>query len=208
MKKVLLFLCVLLPTIIKAQNFYEPNELRVELLAWPTEGDVDYLVQNGKPVSWTFEYGAGQPLGFNVFATYAHRNKFITLSFTNDNRIYLCNKSNIISFDVLFGEIFGLLQYMPYFSGFNYEKIVYDIWWDRILIPIGTDQSSGNSYAISVYFNNSSSAINSITSDNLDFDEDNVEYYDLRGNSVDIEKAKGQILIKTDGRKSEKFINR
>lgn len=208
MKKILLAIMLLMPAMMWAQSFYQPSELRVELKVWDSEDDVNYLVENGKPVSWTYNYGAGNPIGFNMFATYCHGDKFITLSFKDNNRIYLCDQSSVTSFENYFGDMFGMLGYLPWFSGFKYSKIVYDIWWNRILIPVGTDQSTGQSYAISVYFNdNGSGSVQSVPAD-IPIDESNVSYYDLQGRRVDLDSTKGQVIIKTDGKNSIKIVNR
>lgn len=207
MRKLIVMMLMVLPMITLAQTFYQPSELRVELLMWESESDIDYLVDNGKPVSWTYNFGIGNPMGFNMFATYCYNNKFITISFQNDNRIYLCDQSNVTSFENYYGEMYGLLEYLPWFSGFKYSKIVYDIWWNRILIPVGTDQSSGQSYAISIYFDNINSSAQDIKSEN-DFNNERISYYNLNGQMVDLESTKGQIIIKTDGQKYIKILNK
>ena len=43
---------------------------------------------------------------------------------------------------------------------------------------------------------------------NIEYSESETEYYNLQGLKVDPEKAKGQILIKTDGTRSEKILNK
>ena len=42
----------------------------------------------------------------------------------------------------------------------------------------------------------------------IEFDEDNVRYFNLQGIEVNAENAKEQIIIKTDGRKSLKIFNK
>lgn len=200
-------MAMLFPIMAWSQTFYQPSELRVELKVWDSEADVDYLVDNGKPVSWTYNYDTGYSTGCNLFATYCYADKFITISFQNDNRIYLCNQSGVSSFENYFGELFGLLEYVPWFSGFKYSKIVYDIWWNRILIPVGTDETTGQSYAISIYFDGNGSNVQSVAPDS-NFDEGNVSYYNLKGQNVDLQSSKGQIIIKTDGKKTVKIVNK
>lgn len=191
---------LLFPLMGHAQ-FYEPWQLDVQLKMWDSEADVDYLVQNGIPVNFSWEEKDGV---VGIAATYLHENNFILLWIQNGN-IELQTSTRTWTMSEL-NEVLGYLPYMPWYTGeIWYNKIVYDIWWNRILIPIGTDASTGQSYAISIYFN---SASYSPTTE-ADFpDEDVVTYYNLAGVAVDPGNAKDQILIKTNGSTSKKILNR
>lgn len=200
MKKLFLLLILLSTTVaVKAQHFYESSDVTVELKYWNTEADVDYLVQNGIPVTYSWVNNGAYR---GISATYLHQDKFIALWFQDDN-IQLCGYTNSYSLSSL-NEALGFLNYMPWYSGIRYDKIVYDTWWNRILIPVGTDSNTGGSYAISIYLYPSDNRV--ITMPNTP--NSDMQYYNLQGVKVDPEKAKGQILIKTNGVKSEKILNK
>lgn len=203
MKKVFLALIILLPLLGKAQKFYDPSEISVELKVWDSEADVDYLVQNGKPLSYFWNFNCGYD---GICATYLNKNKFVALHFKNNNTFELYDYSHMWPMTYLNGNLANL-EYFPWFTGFNFDKIVYDIWWNRILIPIGTDTSTGHSYAISIYFTDNESGIYTTTADEK-LDDNNISYYNLQGQKVELESSKGQILIKTDGKRSTKILNK
>lgn len=210
MKKLLLLLLAILPLIGSAQKFYEPSELRIDYLVWESEADVDYLVQNGtKTVLSTLPVTTAPYVSYQtpeICSTYLHNGKFISLIFSIDQGIKLCGASQCYKLSD-YAEILGVLNYLPYYNGIIFDKIVYDPWYNRILIPTGTDMATGQSYAISLYLDDSGSGI-SAPKMNSGFDEENVSYYNLQGQKVDLDSSKGQILIKTDGKTTSKFINR
>lgn len=210
MRKLFFILLTLLPATMYSQYsslFYHANELNAQLRVWDSEADVDYLVDHGKPVSWTYSFHTATNR-CEMYCTYAKDGKFLTLGF-NSFRIYLCEGAGVATdFGQLFDDMFSYFEYYSFFSGFKFEKIVYDIWWNRILIPIGTDPYSGMSYAISVYFEDNSTNIKEMSVGEEEFNESDTKYYNMQGQQVDLENAKGQIIIKTDGKKSKKIINR
>ena len=200
MKKLFSLILLLLPFIGNAQSFYEPSQLNVQLKVWDSDEDVIYLAQSGKPVTFGWALN-GSDAG--ITATYYHENKFIALWIQNE-QISIRTANNSYSLSSL-NEALGYLEYMPWYMGIRYDMVVYDIWWNRILIPIGIDLGTGKSYAISIYFNNPS-FVPSVQADLPDTDE--MRYYNLQGIEVNPDNSKGQVLIQTNGRTSKKILNR
>ena len=89
----------------------------------------------------------------------------------------------------------------------DFENIIYDAIFNRIMIPCGTDYN-GYPNAICVDFLDTASGMSSTRYDDVEFDEDNVRYFNLQGIEVDADAANDEVIIKTDGRRSLKIFNK
>ena len=106
---------------------------------------------------------------------------------------------------VIFLILFSIFAYKIVMNKSIYiDNIVYDSWFDRVMIPIGIDPN-GYHHAICIGFSDTQS-LNSATIDDSDFNEDNVQYFNLKGEPIDINSDNNKIIIKTDGKKSVKFF--
>lgn len=196
MKK-LLMICTSLFTIncLYSQDFYSREDVVVEWKIWEDQYSWDYLINNSKPVTVSCAPsidGDGISLTYpaEIVATYFRNGKFIVLTFSDEYGIRIRGKHH--------GE---RIEFLPYV---DFSNIVYDPIYDRIMIPIGLEEDFPH-YAICIDFN-TSSAVRSIP-----FTKErktNTKYYDLSGKTINPDDHKGKILIKSDGKKTEKFINK
>ena len=102
-----------------------------------------------------------------------------------------------------------LLPTYPYVSSqpwyeIDFENIIYDPAFNRIMIPIGIDEN-GYHNAICIGFN-SSSRIASQEVDDSDFDESKTKYYNAKGQQIDVNNVSDGIIIMTDGKKAKKIM--
>lgn len=214
MKILIVLFALLLSSPTKAQKFYSKNELNVSWKYWSNYSDWEYLINNGTKIKYScvpnFNYqtwSINNPI--EIIATYCRNNKFIIISFSEerdyDNYSGIRIRDN--SYDV--NNITKLcedLQYAKQFSWYeiDFDNIVYDSFFDRVMIPIGVDYN-GYHHAICIGFSDTQS-LNSVTIDDTTFNEENVEYYNIKGEQIDINSANDKIIIKTDGKKSVKFL--
>jgi len=213
MKKYFLFLFVFIPVMANAQKFYSSSDVEVSWKYWDSEISWNYLVNNGKKLSLSClppiqSSGITMTNPIEICATYLLKKKFIVITFSESEGIKLRTSGPAVSFSSLFGGMSYVSQQTWY--NIDFENIVYDPIFNRIMIPCGVD-NNGYFNAICVKFLDSNTSVESIKSDNdeQDFDESKVKYYDLLGREVNpIENSKGRILIKSDGKKTVKFLSK
>lgn len=210
MKRLLLALIIILPTLACAQKFYEPSDIQVGWKYWSSETSWNYLINNGKKLNvsclpklqWS---GTSLTNDAEIHTTYMLNNKFIVLSFSVKEGIRL-RSSNA---NYLLNNLNYSLSYVstqPWYE-IDFENIVYDPIFNQIMIPCGVD-NNGAYNAICLSFTDNTTKVPSMTEDSEEFDEDRVKYFDLQGCEVDADTSKGKVLIKSDGRKSVKFYNK
>ena len=91
-----------------------------------------------------------------------------------------------------------------YWYDIDFENVVYDATFDRIMIPIGIDET-GYHNAICIDFSVATRVAANEISDNK-FDESKTRYYNANGQQIDPNSISDGILIKTDGKKTIKII--
>lgn len=201
------------PIITNAQKYYSPNELKIKWKYWTSQNSWDYLIDNGKKLSYScipnLQDESMSLLNMHeIVATYCLRNKFIVLTFNSDTdpnyggiRLrygsrYNWNLSSMMS-------SYSYLLKQPWYD-IDFENIVYDATFDRIMIPIGIDEN-GYHNAICIDFTVDTRVAANEISDNK-FDESKTRYYNVNGQQIDPNSISDGILIKTDGKKSIKII--
>lgn len=199
-----------MPVMANAQKFYTSSDIEVGWKYWNSETSWNYLISNGKKVTLSClpqiqSSGLNLSSPTEICTTFLLNNKFIVITFSESEGIRLSTAGAAITFSSLY-SIMAYVSSQLWFE-IDFGNIVYDPIFNRIMIPCGVD-NSGNYNAICVDFVNSSSSVKSIKSDEKEFDESNVKYYNLQGIKVDVENAKGSILIKSDGHNSVKFYNK
>lgn len=210
MKKIIL-LFMLLPMFASAQKFYTSSEVQIGWKYWSSETSWNFLIQNGKKVTlscipniqWS---GGGMTNSAEICATYIHDKKFVVITFSEEEGIRL-RESNL---NHKFSDLYSSIAYVsnqPWYE-IDFENIIYDSTFNRIMIPCGMDYN-GNNNAICIDFIDPLLSTKSITDDNnMVFDEEKVKFYNLQGYEVEPDKAKGQVVIKTDGKNSKKIYNK
>ncbi|MDE6010759.1 MAG: hypothetical protein K2F87_04835 [Muribaculaceae bacterium] len=207
MKKLFLFLLALMSTIpiVQAQQFYEPSELDAMWRVWDSEIAFDWLIQNGQHITVNANPApryshTSMTVPTEVCLTFVKDNKILCLTFSQSEGIRIFTENNVYHLHEQYLAINALIQQ----SWFNidFEHITYSEALGWVLIPCGYYAGYN---AIAINFDGATS-IEIIQSD-ITINE-SVEYYNLQGLKVDPEKTKGEILIKTDGRKSEKVFNK
>ena len=215
MKKILIILLVLIPLSLNAQKFYLIDELNVTWKYWDNKSDWDFLVNNGTKLQYscipTFQYRSmtlRNPI--EIIACHYRNKKFLIISFTEEEEnntfsgIRIRNNSLPSSSNItLLCEDLAYVKQLSWYE-IDFDNIVYDSWFDRVMIPIGIDPN-GYHHAICIGFSDTQS-LNSATIDDSDFNEDNVQYFNLKGEPIDINSNNNGIIIKTDGKKSVKFF--
>ena len=194
-----------IPSFASAQNYYSEDEITIGWRYWTDTYSWDYLISNGKPVTISCSpnlNAEGSYLSFptEIVATCLRHNKFLVLTFSKRLGIRLrCDNT-----PVQLSKYYSWSQVMnqSWFE-IDYEHIIYDATYDRIMIPCGTDYS-GYPNALCIDLKDTSAA----RSVEVDRKEGKTRYYDLSGKAVDLEESNGKVVIKTDGRKSVKIINK
>ena len=204
----------IVPLITKAQKYYAPEELEISWKYWTSQSDWYYLIGNGKKLTYScvpnlsFD-GIGLTNCHEIVTTYCHNNKFLVLTF-NDNQENIYYKGIRIRYgSSANSNLYKLLPTYPYVSSqpwyeIDFENIIYDPAFNRIMIPIGIDEN-GYHNAICIGFN-SSSRIASHEVDDSDFDESKIKYYNVKGQQIDVNNVSDGIIIMTDGKKAKKIM--
>lgn len=204
MKKVILILLMIFPTLAWGQQFYQQENVSTSYGYGQSSFSsvVDATIANG---------GARPTLSYNsdgsICATTFINNCFLVLKFVNNSEIYICGANG--SCQKLFDQYddYKMGFYMqPGFTGvLDFSKFVYNESAHDLFIPF----TKGNTgyYMLHVKIESDPAGIESIyTSDSFTGDN-SPQYYNLQGLPVD-ENAKGQVIIKKEGTKSTKYINR
>lgn len=189
-----------------AQNFYSSSEVTLEWKYWTDDNSWDYLIQNGKPVTISCaprldSESISLTYPTEIIATYIRANKFLVISFSNNLGIRLREGYSAKSFERL-NTIMSYVQEQSWFE-IDFEHIVYEPSFDRIMIPCGIDYN-GLHNALCIDFI-TSTAVKSMTQDSSNSE---IRYYDMTGKCVELDDVKGQIVIQTNGNTSVKFLNR
>ena len=212
MKKIIIVLMCIFPMITKAQKYYEPEELEITWRYWTEQYGWDYLIGNGKKLTYSCIPNLDFPsIGLSnyneIVTTYCHRNKFIVLTFNSDTdsryggirlRYGTYSRKNMSSLLSSYTYLRGKLWYE-----IDFENIIYEPTFDRIMIPIGQDEN-GYFNAICIDFKWNTRVSIPDMGDN--FDESKTKYYNLKGEQIDAENVSDGIIIKTDGKKTSKIL--
>lgn len=208
-------ICVILTFLsisVNAQKYYSKDDVTVSWLYWSDSNSWDWLISNGKKVILNcfpqiINNGMHLTNPTEIIATYCHNNKFIVFEINERSPwdeysgISLSGKGKTNLSKIL--PSYSYLTEQPWYE-IDFENIIYEPTYDRIMIPIGIDE---NGYHNAICFNfSTSSGIEQLRDEPQDFDEDKVNYYNLRGEKVDIDNVSGQVVIKTDGKKSQKIL--
>lgn len=214
MKKIVFVLMMLFPTIANAQRYYNPEELQFSWLYWSDSSSWDYLINNGKRLTLScvpnFDFESMSLTNqHEIIATHCRNNTFIVLSFNSNFSSYrggIRLRYGVSSTVNLSNYLFSVYNYLLNTEWFNidFENIVYDSIYDRIMIPIGVDENGYNN-AICIDFA-SDTRVEAIGSDNNEFDENKTKYYTINGQQINPDNVSNGIIIKTDGKKTKKIV--
>ncbi|MGL5014309.1 MAG: hypothetical protein ACRC6V_08470 [Bacteroidales bacterium] len=205
----LIFLLALLPFFANAQKFYSESDIEISWKYWRDDNSWQHLINNGVniPISCIpkLEWKGGMMNNpAEICLTYLHNNKFIVITFCESEGIKLREAESNYNFKGT--------NFMNYLSNqiwyeIDFENIIYDSTFNRIMIPCGRDNNGYNN-AICIDFTKTSTSNSPIKGESIQFDESKVKHYNLQGNEIDIEKNKNQIIIKSDGLNTLKFFNK
>lgn len=209
LKKLFLLISVFLSITVNAQKFYSSSEVEIGWKFWDNESGWNFLINNGKkltisclPTITSSRVNLANPTEICAFILL--NKKFILITFSESEGIKLRTSNSAITFLSMYNPM-SYVSSRPWYD-IDFENIVYDPIFNQIMIPCGIDDT-GNFNAICINFIASSS--NPISMSENEFNESKVKYYDLQGREVKKnESSKGRILIKTDGKKSVKIINK
>ena len=204
---------IVFPVLANAQRLYDPEELEFSWKYWSDTSSWDYLIGNGKKLSFSCvpnlsSEGISLTNSHEIITTYCHNNKFLVLSFLSDTSMYYggirirygkSNNSSISNYMSTYSYVCGM-----YWYDIDFENVVYDATFDRIMIPIGIDEN-GYHNAICIDFSVDTRVAANEISDNK-FDESKTRYYNANGQQIDPNSISDGILIKTDGKKTIKII--
>lgn len=214
MKKFLIFAIItLLSLSVNAQKYYTKDDVTVSWKYWSDLNSWDWLISNGKKITINcFPHIVTDGMNLinppEIIATYCRNNKFIVLKFNEENSDSQHNGIRITTNigDTHLSKVLPTYSYLeerPWYE-IDFENIIYEPMYDRIMIPIGIDEN-GYHNAICIDFA-ISSGIPQRQNEIQHFDENKVKYYNLLGEEVDIDNVSGQIVIKTDGKMSQKIF--
>lgn len=192
--------CLLLSMPGMAQDFYSSNDIEISWKYWDDDNGWEWLINNGTKIPCSCETTA-RPIRINYF--YQKDNKFLIFTFRLNNWITLETEND---FGTNFSELFPTISYVMGMDWFkiDFDHIVYDATWNRIMIPCGIDERGAHN-AICIDFNTTDSSVENVKKDTK---EAIPEYYNLQGRKVNIDDEKGQILIKKEGSSTIKFLNK
>lgn len=199
----LLLLYIICISNMNAQKFYSKKDVSVSLKGGWVENSWDFLIENGEKIPYSAApYLRGGKNNFvgpdEICYTYFKNGKFLVLTISEEEGLRLRTGYNA-------EKICDNFEYIKNFSWYeiDFEHIVYDSTFNRILIPCGIDED-GYHYAICIGFD-ASSSVESVKSNN---DNQPATYYDLEGRIINPDNYKGNIVIKRQGNKSKKYINK
>lgn len=212
MKKLIAIVMMMLPMLTWGQEFYQPSEIDVMWRVWDSSGTFNWLIESGQKVNvsinpkiqYTNEHGGSNSTYSVTEATvcFVRNNKLLALTFSKSQGIRMYTESSVYKLADTYSVIGGLVQ-QRWFN-IDFEHIVYSPALDWLLIPCGYYEYSGYN-AIAINFN-TGSGINDVYS-NASFGDAEIKYYDIQGLQVD-KDVKDQVIIKTEGNKVSKYINR
>lgn len=210
MKKLLIFIMlgiVFISNHVNAQQYYGPNSIDMFWRVWDNESVFDWIIDNGQPINvYVNPTPRSSSMNLNipteVCLSYIKNNTFLCLSFSNAEGIRIVG-DNVYRVN----DYFETIKYMQmqYWFNIEYDRIVYSEALDWIVIPCGYNPDSGFN-AITIGLSDSNSVRN--IHEDIQTESEESKYYNLQGIIVDPSCAKGQILIKSNGRCSKKVMNR
>lgn len=196
---------MLILTPVCAQEYYTKDDVTIGWKFWDDQYSWDWLIGNGKPLTLSCApsmNGGGVSFTYpsEIVATLVKDNKFLVISFSKELGIRLRTEKVTRTFNQLFSTIDYVQEQMWY--ELDFEHIVYDEIFNRVMIPCGRDYNGYNN-AICVDFNTSSAV------SEMDFDnEGKLSYFDLSGKAVELDNSKGNVIIQKSGGKTVKVINK
>lgn len=207
MKKLLLFLLALLPMLANAQNYYAPSDIDVSWRVWNEKTVYDWLIDNGQKVDVAVNPAVKYKTNSvgsvtEVCLTYVKNNKILALTFSKSEGIRLFTENNVYTLRDYFLPLQSLMQ-QSWFE-IDFEHIIFSSQLNWLIIPCGYNPYAGYN-GIAVIFT-PDSGLYDVYSDSVG---DNSEHtFNLNGIEVNESAAKGQILIKTNGNKAVKVLNK
>lgn len=206
MKKLLTFVLLLLPFANKAQEYFAPSDIDVSWRVWDNQTTFDWLISNGTKidvaVNPAIKYSRNSVGSVTeVCLTYVRNNKFLALTFSKTEGIRLFTENDVYKLSDYYSPVQNLMQ--QYWFNIDFEHIVFSPQLDWLIIPCGYFQYTGYN-AIAIMFTNA--GVNDVYSTSPGSETEHI--YNLDGVEVDEGATKGQILIRTDGKKSVKFLNK
>ena len=212
MKKLIAIVMMMLPIITEAQNYYAPSEIDAMWRVWDSYDTFNWLIGNGEKVNvsinpkiqYTNEHGGNTSVNSVTEASicFIRNNKLLAMTFSKSQGIRLYTEKDIYKLADTYSVVANLMQ--QYWFDIDFEHIVYSPALDWLLIPCGYFEYTGyNAIAINL---NTGSGINDVYSD-ASSGGDETKYFNIQGIQVDM-NTKGQIVIKKDGNKVSKYINR
>lgn len=206
MKKLLEMMLMLFPTLVWGQTFYSAENISTGYGYSSSEFSsvIDATISAGGPRP-SFSYGTDG----SIYATTLINSNFMVLKFVGNTAIYLYGENG--NEEKLFTEFddigydynFGFTAQEGFTGVLDFSKIVYNESSKTLWIPY-TKGYSGY-YMLQIGIINNPAEVSSMQSN--DMPDTTVEYYNLQGMSVD-KDTKGQVIIKKEGAKASKFINR
>lgn len=212
MKKLIAIVMMLFPMITWGQEYFQPSEIDAMWRVWDSSDTFNWLIESGQKINvsvnpkiqYTNEYGGSNSVYSVTEATvcFVRNNKLFALTFSKSQGIRMYTEHSVYKLADTYSAIGSLVQ--QYWFNIDFEHIVYSPVLDWLLIPCGYYEYTGYN-AIAINFN-AESGINEVYS-NSSSGENEIKYFNIQGLQVD-KDAKGQVIIKTEGNKASKYINR
>ncbi len=201
MKKLLAMMLVVFVSMSAKAQLYKSSEINVSFASWSDISMLETLKNNGgEEVNWSVGMGPFMP----AIATILVDNKFLSLGFYEG----MIPSVNLPTFDgwdnMPFFQMWQSLEEKSDFSGkIDYSMVFYRSDYRYLYIPF-VSQAGGRVYALVLELRSNESGIENIEAERT---TGNASFYNMQGMKTD-QDAKGQIIIKKEGNKVTKFINR
>lgn len=196
---------MLLPFVNNAQNYYAPSDINVSWRVWDKSA-FDWVIQNGHKINVAVNpaiiYSRNSLSSVSeVCLTYIKNNKILALTFSKSEGIRLFTENNAYKLSDFYSPLSTISQLSWY--NVDFENIVYSDVLNWLIIPCGNSEQGYN--GIAIMFNSTNSINDVYLGDDGDYRE---RTYNLNGVEVDEAAARGQILIKYDGKNAVKVLNK
>lgn len=198
--------------IMNAQEWYQPSDINAGWRVWDSVDAFNWLIDNGQKVNISInpqidykdETGSLHlnPSLTEATCCFVRGNKLLGLTFSKKQGIKLHTEQNVYKLADIYTAIGDLVK--QYWFKIDFEKIAYSPILDWLIIPCGYYAYTGYN-AIVINFNETN-ALNDVYSGSSIGGDKKEQYYSIQGIPID-ENQQGQIIIKTDGKNTIKYIN-
>lgn len=198
MKKLFMIMCLLF-TISAHAQFYSDSEISISVGIFSDYSELNSMKElSGKDVSWSV---TGTEDAAHPIMTIPIDSKILAIGFERDwsTPLYLIKSSQYEPFMQAWAQLEALAGFT---RQVDYSKVFYNTDYQSVYIPFVSGYG-GLIYAIIVNVSQES-AIAEISTDTH---AESTQYYNIKGQPIE-EDAKGQVIIKTEGNKVSKYINR